>query len=96
MVVRGEDGDVRIKKEWGHVVEKYPNNFMRGSDVVGDFHNYHKIIRKYNALLKALAPKTRRNVGHSARCIAGGDLENALRQAYPILAQMHLANVVVD
>ncbi len=34
------------------------------------------------------------DTSHAA--LVGDDLETALRQAYPLLAQMHLANVVVD
>ena len=39
---------------WVALIEKYPDNFMVGSDKVGRFGNYRKEIRKYNQLLKAL------------------------------------------
>ena len=46
-----DDGDARIREEWVDLIEKYPNNFILGSDIVADFRKYHSEIRKYNALL---------------------------------------------
>ena len=60
--VADEDGDPSIKAEWIELIEKYRDNFMLGSDVVADFREYHGQIRKYNALLKHLRPKTREKV----------------------------------
>ena len=59
VVLQDADGDAVIRKEWVDVIEKYPSNFILGSDKVGDFRKYRSEIRKYNPLLKALSPKTR-------------------------------------
>jgi hypothetical protein len=58
-IVTDEDGDAVIKHEWINLIEKYPENFILGSDKVGDFREYHAEIRKYDALLKVLSPQTR-------------------------------------
>ncbi len=63
-IVLDGDGDPKIRPEWIELIEKYPDNFILGSDVVADFRKYHQSIRKYNALLKALEPKTRVKVGN--------------------------------
>ena len=43
---------------WVALIEKYPDNFMIGSDKVGRFEKYRQEIRKYNALLRALKRPT--------------------------------------
>jgi hypothetical protein len=63
-VLYDDDGDARIRQEWVDLIEKYPNNFILGSDIVADFRKYHSEIRKYNALLKVLKPETRIKVGN--------------------------------
>ena len=62
--VKDEDGDPKIKAEWIELIEKYPDNFMLGSDVVGDFREYRGVIRRYNALLKHLKSGTREKVAN--------------------------------
>jgi hypothetical protein len=62
--VLDEDKDPRIKDEWIALIERYPDNFLLGSDIVGDFREYHEVIRRYNALLKHLRPKTRKKVAN--------------------------------
>lgn len=58
------EGDAMIRQEWIDLIEKYPDNFMLGSDIVADFRKYHAEIRKYNALLKNLKAETRVKVGN--------------------------------
>jgi hypothetical protein len=64
-VEHDEDGDSKIRQEWVELIEKFPDNFILGSDVVGNFQEYHSKIRKYNALLKVLKPETRIKVGNA-------------------------------
>lgn len=59
-----KDDDPIIRQEWIDLIEKYPDNFIVGSDIVADFRKYHAEIRKYNALLKKLKPETRVKVGN--------------------------------
>ncbi|MCH2200681.1 MAG: amidohydrolase [Fuerstiella sp.] len=58
-LVIDSDGDPAIEETWLSLIEKYPRNFILGSDKVGIFQNYRREIRKYNALLKALCEQTR-------------------------------------
>ena len=58
-VVTDADGDAVIRTAWIDLIEKYPENFILGSDKVGDFREYRSEIRKYNVLLTALSPETR-------------------------------------
>ena len=51
-------GDPMIKREWISLIEKYPTRFIIGSDKVGSFESYKVEIRKWDALLKHLQPKT--------------------------------------
>jgi hypothetical protein len=56
-----------LVKEWLPVIEKYPDRFMIGTDIVGHFlplENYQSQIRKYDLLLNALTPKTAKMVAH--------------------------------
>ena len=62
-VLYDDDGDARIRQEWVNLVEKYPDNFLLGSDIIADFRKYHAEIREYNALLKRLKPEARVKVG---------------------------------
>jgi hypothetical protein len=57
--IKDSNDDPEIRPEWVQLIEKYPANFILGSDKVGDFTKYRDEIRKYNALLKVLTPKTR-------------------------------------
>jgi hypothetical protein len=63
-IVRDADNAPVIRPDWVSLIEEFPENFILGSDKVGDFRKYHAEIRKYNALLKALKPQTRRLVAH--------------------------------
>ena len=63
-ILDDDDGDARVKDEWVALIEKYPNNFILGSDIVADFRKYRAEIRKYNALLKQLTPDTRTKVAN--------------------------------
>jgi hypothetical protein len=45
-------------EEWVDLIEKYPENFMAGSDAVGSFGDYKEEIRAYNKLFKSLKEKT--------------------------------------
>jgi hypothetical protein len=63
-IIYDEDGDAKIRPEWIDVIERYPDNFMIGSDIVANFRKYHVEIRKYNALLKVLRPETRAKVAN--------------------------------
>lgn len=54
-----KDGDPLINPAWISLIEKYPDRFMIGSDKVGSFATYRIEIRKWDALLKHLQPKTR-------------------------------------
>jgi hypothetical protein len=58
-VITDSDGDPMINESWLSLIEKYPRNFILGSDKVGNFQKYRGEIRKYNSLLKALSPSTR-------------------------------------
>ncbi|MDA7541252.1 hypothetical protein N8639_00265 [bacterium] len=56
------DADPVIKPSWIALIEKHPSRFMIGSDKVGSFAGYRKEIRKWDALLKHLKPKTQKMV----------------------------------
>ena len=64
-VLYDEDGDAMIRPEWVELIEKYPDNFMLGSDIVAEFRKYHAEIRKYDALLKQLKQETRVKIGNA-------------------------------
>ena len=59
-----DQGVPRIRDSWVELIEKYPHNFILGSDKVGNFRTYRAEIRKYNALLKALSQETRQLVAN--------------------------------
>ena len=59
------NGDPMIDPAWIMLIEKYPNRFMIGSDKVGSFAGYRNEIRKWDALLRQLQPKTREMVAQS-------------------------------
>jgi predicted TIM-barrel fold metal-dependent hydrolase len=59
------DGDPMIKPAWIELIEKYPDRFMIGSDKVGSFADYRSEIRKWDALLKRLQPKTREMIAQT-------------------------------
>jgi len=57
----------KLDKTWIPVIEKYPDRFLIGSDIVGysmPREIYKNIIRKYDILLNALTPKTAKKVAH--------------------------------
>ena len=57
-LVRG-NGDTDIFVElWATLIEKYPDRFMIGSDVVGHWAKYPGEIAKYYILLEKLRPET--------------------------------------
>ncbi len=47
---------------WVRLIEKYPENFLLGSDVVGKFGNYRAEIRVFDELLSQLKPETARKL----------------------------------
>jgi len=49
-----EDYILKDLDGWAALIEKFPDNFMIGSDKVGRFDTYRREIRKYNRLLGAL------------------------------------------
>ena len=84
-LVLDSDGDPKVRKEWIELIERYPNNFMLGSDVVADFRKYHGSIRKYNALLKVLNPETRKLIanGNFRRVMPTKGLTIPMEYQYP-------------
>lgn len=67
------DGDVKhnpvsgeplIRQEWIDLIERFPGNFLLGSDKVGDFNGnkYTKEIRKFDPLLRQLTPEVAKKV----------------------------------
>ena len=61
-VIRDEDGDEIIRQEWLDLIHKFPDNFLLGSDKVGDFRTYKEEIRKFNPLLRQLKSGVRERV----------------------------------
>jgi hypothetical protein len=57
-------GEPLIRQEWIDLIERFPGNFLLGSDKVGDFtqEKYKKEIRKFDPLLTQLKPKVARKV----------------------------------
>jgi hypothetical protein len=73
LLAKDDNGDVKIdpvskepviRQEWIDLIEKYPNNFLLGSDKVGDFtaEKYKKEIRKFDPLLNQLTPDVAKKV----------------------------------
>ncbi len=57
-LIRGSgDSDIFVEL-WATLIEKYPDRFMIGSDVVGHWTEYPKEIAKYYVLLEKLKPAT--------------------------------------
>ena len=57
-----------VKADWASwikLIEKYPGNFMVGSDQVGSYSTYVKTVRDYDTLLEKLSPATRDRVGRT-------------------------------
>lgn len=54
--------DEQPSRQWVELIEAFPNRFMIGSDVVGQFHTYGGHIFKYYILLDALRPQTANQV----------------------------------
>ncbi|MBN1199322.1 MAG: amidohydrolase family protein [Bacteroidales bacterium] len=44
--------------EWVAIFEQFPNRFMVGTDLIGEFSDYGKTIRKYEVLFAVLTPET--------------------------------------
>ncbi len=57
-------GDPLIREEWIDLIHKFPDNFLLGSDKVGDFtgDKYKKEIRKFDPLLRQLKPEVAEKV----------------------------------
>ncbi len=51
-----------LNQNWPQLIEKYPNRFIIGSDVVGTFAQYKSTIQRYYILLDALKPATAKKV----------------------------------
>ncbi|MFH1452924.1 MAG: amidohydrolase family protein [Armatimonadota bacterium] len=61
------DPSMILDKKWLPVIEKYPDRFTLGTDIVGRFmplEKYKSEIRKYDVLLNDLTPETARKVAH--------------------------------
>ncbi|MEC9055743.1 MAG: amidohydrolase family protein, partial [Verrucomicrobiota bacterium] len=57
-----------VKADWDNwlaLIEKYPNNFLVGSDQVGSYTTYSETVRDYDELLKKLSRSTRDKVGRT-------------------------------
>jgi predicted TIM-barrel fold metal-dependent hydrolase len=50
--------DAESIQAWAKLIEKYPDRFMIGTDVVGHWQNYTKEVTKYYTLLDELKPAT--------------------------------------
>ena len=59
------NGDPVINPNWIRIIEKHPKRFMLGSDKVGSFAGYRNEIRKWDALLNQLQPKTAKMVAQT-------------------------------
>lgn len=51
-------------EEWVALIQKYPDNFLIGSDSVGKYSGIPMELKKYQALLSALPPETRSKVAY--------------------------------
>ncbi len=51
-----------LNKDWPALIEKYPDRFIIGSDVVGTFAQYKSTIQRYYLVLDALKPETAKKV----------------------------------
>ncbi len=51
-----------LNKEWPALIEKYPDRFIIGSDVVGSVAQYKSTIQRYYIVLDALTPATAKKV----------------------------------
>ena len=60
----GISGEPLIRQEWIDLIEKFPGDFLLGSDKVGDSTNdkYEKEIRKFDSLLAQSRPEGARQV----------------------------------
>jgi hypothetical protein len=47
-----------VNKDWPALIEKYPDRFIIGSDLVGAFAQYKSTIQRYYVVLDALKPAT--------------------------------------
>ncbi|HUO81781.1 MAG TPA: amidohydrolase family protein [Gammaproteobacteria bacterium] len=56
------DGDEDVNRHWIEIIERHPERFMLGSDLLGRFGNMPKKFRAYRALLDALSPECARLV----------------------------------
>ena len=52
----------KILPDWLPLFEEFPEKFLIGSDVVGHFKNYKKIIEKYDLILNSLSPIARKKI----------------------------------
>ncbi len=57
-------GEPLIRREWIELIEKFPGNFLLGSDKIGNFtgDQYTKEIRKFDPLLSQLKPEVAKQV----------------------------------
>ena len=51
-------------EEWVALIQKYPDNFLIGSDSVGKYSGIPMELKKYQALLSSLPPETRSKVAY--------------------------------
>lgn len=46
-----------VKQEWIDLIKKFPNRFMIGSDLIGNFDNYGPVLGRYGLLFEKLPKK---------------------------------------
>ncbi len=60
-----EDYVARDLDAWTELIERYPDNFVIGSDVVGRYAGYEATVRRYDRLLSSLEPDVAAKVGQA-------------------------------
>ena len=70
------------QKAWVDLIERYPNNFMIGSDQVGSFQTYPATVRDYDSLLSTLSAETADKVGRSNLLTVFEDAKSTIPKGY--------------
>jgi len=53
-----------VSKQWLTLLEKYPDRFTIGSDVVGKYKSQGKLMKEFDRLLRVLTPQTAQKIAH--------------------------------